>query len=62
MITPIKAITPNGVCVTANPNTIPVKANGIENMITNGSTNDSNWAAITMNTKMMINTIKIPKS
>ena len=62
MITPINAITPSGVCVIDNPRTTPVKANGIENIITNGSVSDSNWAAITMNTRMMINTINIPRS
>ncbi|EJX04889.1 hypothetical protein EVA_07000 [gut metagenome] len=48
--------------MTANPNMIPVNANGIENMMTNGSTNDSNCAAITMNTSMIISTINIPRS
>jgi hypothetical protein len=42
--------------------TTPVKANGIENMITNGILNDSNWDAITINTNIRLITINRPRS
>ena len=61
-MTPIIAITPNGVPVTANPINTPVKANGKENIIMKGSVRDSNCAANTINTSIMIIIPKIVKS
>ena len=37
----------------------PLNANGIENMMMNGSVRDSNCAAITMNTSMMISSARV---
>ena len=36
------------------PRATPVKANGMENMITNGPRKDSNWEAITIYTRITI--------
>ena len=51
---PIIPIVPRGVPVTQSPRSTPTNANGIENMITKGLMNDSNWDAITIYTRMMI--------
>ena len=41
-------IIPSAEPLTQNPSSTPTKANGTENMITNGLMNDSNCEAITM--------------
>ncbi|OAV71326.1 hypothetical protein Barb7_03197 [Bacteroidales bacterium Barb7] len=62
MISPINAITPKGVLVIANPSITPVSAKGMENMMTNGSTSDSNCDAMTIKTSITINAINMPRS
>ena len=47
-MTPTIAIIPRAVPVTQSPRITPMNANGIENMMTNGPMNDSNWDAITI--------------
>ena len=62
MTIPIMPIIPRAMSVAQRPISTPVKANGIENIITNGPIKDSNCEAITIYTRMMISTISRPIS
>ena len=45
---PIMDITPTAMLWIMLPRATPVRANGMENMMTNGPMKDSNWEAMTM--------------
>ena len=55
---PIIDITPTAIPCSMFPRATPVKANGMENMITSGPRKDSNWEAITMYTRMTMRSIR----
>ena len=57
----MRAMTLRAVSVIQRPRITPTKANGTENIITNGLMNDSNWDAITIYTMMIISNISIPR-
>ena len=54
---PMRLITPTASPCSMLPSATPVKANGMENMITSGPRKDSNWEAITMYTRMTMRSI-----
>ena len=55
---PMRLITPTARPWSMFPSATPVKANGMENMITSGPRKDSNWEAITMYTRMTMRSIR----
>ena len=62
MITPMSDITPMAISAARLPIATPTRANGMENMITNGPMKDSNCEAITMYTRITIRTTSMSMS
>ena len=61
-MTPIIPITPRGVPVITQPSITPVRAKGMDPMITSGPEKDSNWEAITIYTSITMSTSRVMRS